>query len=66
MPRKIDPDDLVDTSQVAELLALASANAVRVYRGRYSDFPTPVIDRGRCVLWDGADIERWIDLRERR
>ena len=66
MLRKIDPEDLVDSTQVADLLGLTSANAVRVYRGRYSNFPTPVINRGKCVLWDRADIKRWTDSRERR
>lgn len=57
--KKIDPDDLVDSAEVAEILGLSNAGAVRVYRGRYEDFPAPVIERGRCVLWGRADIAKW-------
>ena len=42
-----DPADLVDAKGVAELLGLsAGGRAIPVYRSRYDDFPTPVIDLG--------------------
>lgn len=61
MGPKIDVDDLLDSDAVAELLGLASRRTVSVYRRRYPDFPSPVVqsDRGRCMLWNRADIERW-------
>jgi hypothetical protein len=59
MGRKVDLDDLIDTGDVAELLALGSRNVVGVYRGRYPDFPAPVFERGGCRLWLRADIEAW-------
>lgn len=57
--RKIDVDDLLDSAGVAELAGLANANAVSVYRSRFEDFPQPVIDKGRCLLWLRADVEAW-------
>jgi len=57
--RDVDVDDLIDAADVAEMLRLASRNVVGVYRGRYPDFPAPVIDRGTCRLWLRADIETW-------
>jgi hypothetical protein len=57
--RDVDLDDLIDAAEVAEMLGLASRNVVGVYRGRYPDFPTPVIDRGTCRLWLRADVEGW-------
>jgi hypothetical protein len=59
MARLIDPDDLIDTAGVAELLGLASRSVVSVYRGRYSDFPAPVVEQGACRLWLRSDVEDW-------
>jgi hypothetical protein len=57
----IDPGDLLDSHDVAELLGLASHRAVSTYRGRYPDFPVPIVEKGagRCVLWLRADVEAW-------
>jgi predicted DNA-binding transcriptional regulator AlpA len=57
--RRIDLDDLLDSSGVAVLLDLANPNAVSVYRRRYPDFPKPAFESGRCILWLRGDIEAW-------
>lgn len=59
MGQKVDVDDLLDTLAVAGVLGLSRHNAVSTYRTRYSDFPAPVVERGRCMLWLRADIEEW-------
>jgi predicted DNA-binding transcriptional regulator AlpA len=58
---RIDPEDLLDAGEVAELLGLSRRQAVSTYRGRYSDFPAPVVSKnsGKCDLWLRQDIERW-------
>jgi predicted DNA-binding transcriptional regulator AlpA len=56
---KVDPAELLDPSEVAAVIGLANANGVSVYRRRYDDFPSPVIEKGRCVLWRRQDVERW-------
>jgi len=56
---KVDPADLVDRSEVAAMLGLSSPNAVSVYARRYADFPTPIIQRGRCVLWLRREVAGW-------
>ena len=56
---RIDTDDLIDSHEVARLVGLSNVNGVSVYRRRYSDFPEPVIERGRCVLWVRAAVEQW-------
>jgi hypothetical protein len=61
--QRIDPSELVDSDQVKDILGLSSRNAVRVYRGRYADFPLPVIERGRCVLWLANDMRKWAQAR---
>ena len=62
MAEKIDPDDLVDAGEVAELLDLSRRQAVSTYRTRYADFPAPVVSKnsGKCDLWLRADIQRWL------
>lgn len=63
----VDPADLLDSHDVADLLGLTSHRAVSTYRARYDDFPTPVIEkgRGRCVLWLRSDVEAWLEARGR-
>lgn len=55
--------DLVDTDDIAEMLGLSSRRAVSVYRTRYDDFPTPAVEKGRCVLWLRSDVEAWFSSR---
>ena len=59
MAEKIDPEDLIDSTQAAEILGLSRFNAVSTYRKRYPDFPQPTIERGRCLLWIRSDVEAW-------
>ncbi len=63
---KIDPDNLLDASEVAVILGLSSARAVAVYRARYDSFPVPAVRKasGKCVLWARADIEAWAKSRQ--
>lgn len=55
----IDTDELIDPSEVAGLIGLSNPRGVSVYRERYENFPAPVIEKGRCVLWRRQDIEAW-------
>ena len=57
MPMLVDPTDLLDAHEVADLLGLARRQAVSTYRRRYSDFPAPIIEKSRCVLWLRSDVE---------
>jgi predicted DNA-binding transcriptional regulator AlpA len=61
----IDPKDLIDSRQVAEMLGLSSHRAVSVYRSRNDDFPTPVVIRseGQCILWHRPDVKTWMARR---
>jgi predicted DNA-binding transcriptional regulator AlpA len=58
-----DPDLLVDANEAAAILGLRQRTSVSVYRNRYPDFPRPVIEKGKCVLWLRADIEAWLGSR---
>lgn len=62
----IDPGELLDATEVAEMLGLSNRTAVSVYRRRYGDFPVPVIEKSRCVLWARQDIQSWASDRPGR
>jgi predicted DNA-binding transcriptional regulator AlpA len=68
MAPKVDPNELVDSHGVADILGLSSRGAVAVYRTRYGDFPAPVVDMGtgRCLLWLRQDVEKWAKARRSR
>lgn len=59
MARLIDPADLRDANQVAGMLGLARPQGVHEYRRRYDDFPDPIYEGGKVVLWVKQDIEAW-------
>ena len=61
---KVDPEDLLNATEVAEALGLAHREAISTYRRRYVDFPEPVVKKGTCVLWVRSDIERWARRRD--
>jgi predicted DNA-binding transcriptional regulator AlpA len=56
---KVDPADLLNSRDVARVLGLSHREAVATYRGRYVDFPEPVVSKGTCVLWRRSDIQKW-------
>lgn len=55
----VDPKDLLNAREAAELLGLAHREAIATYRRRYDDFPDPIMSKGTCVLWHRADLVRW-------
>ncbi|MCA9641376.1 MAG: hypothetical protein KC492_11800 [Myxococcales bacterium] len=61
MGRKVDVGDLLDATEVAEVLGLAHRNTVSVYQRRYPDMPRPVVERGagRTKLWLRSEIDEW-------
>jgi predicted DNA-binding transcriptional regulator AlpA len=63
----VDPADLLDSHDVAEVLGLSTYKSVATYRARYADFPGPVIDKGpgRCLLWRRQDVKAWAESRRR-
>lgn len=67
MRRKVDLDDITDTTGVAEILGLAQRQSVNTYRARHDDFPDPVkvLSQGRCPLWLRSEVEAWKSSRPR-
>lgn len=61
MAKRINPADLIDAGEVAELLGLSRRQAVSTYRTRYPDFPKPVVEKnsGKCILWLKSEVLAW-------
>jgi predicted DNA-binding transcriptional regulator AlpA len=68
MVPQIDTDDLIDATEVAQILGLSHRNSVSLYQRRYSDMPRPVVERGsgRTKLWVRSTVEAWADARSRK
>ena len=56
---KLDPADLIDANDVAKIIGISRGSNVSIYRRRYPEFPEPVVDKGRCMLWHRPDVEAW-------
>jgi len=63
--RRVVLSDLIDATDVAQILGLSRATSVYVYLQRYEDMPHPVVDRGpkRAKLWLRSEIEAWLRTR---
>jgi hypothetical protein len=57
--RKVDVDDLVGAAEIADRLDIAHAETIHTWRRRYPDFPQPVVDLQRAVLWSWPDVKAW-------
>jgi hypothetical protein len=57
--RKVDVDDLVGATEIADRLGLAQPQTVHLWRHRYDDFPRPVTHLRQGYLWCWSDVEVW-------
>ena len=58
-------EQLIDASEVAEILGLTEPRGVYVYQDRYVDMPRPIVDRGKnkVKLWFKPEIVEWHQAR---
>jgi len=61
MAQLVDPEDLIDSRGVAEVLGLSHINSVSLYQRRYPDMPRPIVDLGpgRARLWLRSEVQLW-------
>lgn len=61
MGRRVDVDDLLNATEVAQVLGLAGRQVVSKYASRYQSFPQPLVIKsgGHTQLWAREDVERW-------
>lgn len=59
--RKVDGDDLVGVTEIAERLGGIPRDTVHQWRRRYDDFPEPIAVLTQALVFVWADVERWAD-----
>jgi hypothetical protein len=61
MGRKVDVDDLVGSTQIAERLGFTRVQSVHYCYRTDPAFPRPVFDEGRygAKVWNWPDVEAW-------
>lgn len=60
MARKVDVDNLVGASEIAERFGWSHTANVHTIRKRHTDFPTPLaVLGGPTYLWNWPDVEAW-------
>jgi hypothetical protein len=59
MGRRLDVDELVGATEIAERLGLAQPQTVHSWRQRYPDFPSPVVTLKQALVWYWPDVARW-------
>jgi len=64
--KRVDPELLVGSAEIAERLGLARLETVHNWRRRYDDFPEPIVVLASVMLWYWPDVERWADSRRGR
>jgi hypothetical protein len=56
--RKVDLDDLVDASAVAERMGV-HRQLVHDWQRRYADFPAPVLKLPKATIWLWPEVQAW-------
>jgi len=59
MGRRVDADQLVGASEIAERLGLRLAQTVHDWRRRHAEFPTPLVSLTMGHVWYWPDVEAW-------
>lgn len=59
MGRRVDLDRLVGAEEIAERLGLTRYQRVHELRRRNPDFPQPILQLKRAMIWYWPEVERW-------
>ena len=55
----MDADKLVGAEEIAQRLGVSSVRRVHELRQRNADFPPPLVQLKRTMVWYWPDVERW-------
>jgi predicted DNA-binding transcriptional regulator AlpA len=58
MGRKVDVDDLVGATEIAQRLGI-DRRSVHQLRRRHADFPAPIARLESAMVWSWPDVQRW-------
>ena len=64
--RRVDVDDLVGATEIADRLELAQPQTVHLWRRRYDDFPEPLAQLRQGYLWSWVEVQAWAKRTGRR
>jgi len=60
MGRKVDADQLVGASEIAERIpGISEPRTIHAWVRRHSDFPKPIAELNSAMVWYWPDVEKW-------
>jgi predicted DNA-binding transcriptional regulator AlpA len=59
MVRKLDVQQLVGATEIAERLGVSRGQVVHNWRARFGDFPEPVHELAMGMLWYWPEVAEW-------
>jgi predicted DNA-binding transcriptional regulator AlpA len=59
MGRRVDVDQLVGATEIAERLGVKRSTVVHDWRRRHADFPQPTVRLKGVLIWNWPDVEKW-------
>jgi predicted DNA-binding transcriptional regulator AlpA len=57
--RRLDVDQLVGTTEIAQRLGVKRQGVVHDWRRRHADFPKPVAHLKTALVWYWPDVRKW-------
>jgi hypothetical protein len=59
MGRRVDVDQLVGAEEIAARFGVKRPQVIHTWRARYDDFPAPVVQLKRMMVWNWPDVAKW-------
>ncbi len=59
MGRKVDLDNLVGATEIAQRLGVKRPHLIHDWRRRHPEFPKPVLELTGILVWDWREVEVW-------
>jgi predicted DNA-binding transcriptional regulator AlpA len=57
--RKVDLDNLVGATEIAQRLGVKRPHLIHDWRRRHPEFPKPVLELTGILVWDWREVEVW-------
>lgn len=59
MGRKLDVEQFVGATEIAERLGVSRGQVVHNWRARFDDFPAPAFELAMGMVWYWPEVRRW-------
>ncbi len=59
MGKKVDLDNLVGATEIAQRLGVKRPHLIHDWRRRHPEFPKPVLELTGILVWDWREVEVW-------